>query len=290
MRNRLWEALRGHAVPPPISDAFTPVLPKRDAPDTRRTLLGPPAYEAEPISGYACIIDYVDGFDEESSRRITCHRVERERSHFYVAAYCHERSAPRRFRIDRIREVIDLHTGEACADAAEFFGRFRLDRESDALRNWGLSVQSRGDFAAALNALVFMGRCDMEWHPLEREAVEAFISSYWIRRELTFDPPVQEILDYADRLAPDAEAFFVALERCGRNRHLGPIIQQHLRSVVDADGVLRPEEVRWGSAVDRRLQELRAEISAAIEAEEAAFRAMLDGPCAIRISFEPPRL
>jgi len=251
MLTDLWLTITGRVARAPRPAHLTVTLPDEDSADTIvAEIRSPPEFEAGPIAGFACIITYSDARGRSSERRVTCQRLDRAASQIYLYAYCHERAAVRQFRLDRIIAVIDLHTGEVEDEPARFFERFTVDREQSTKLGWGLSVRKRADLVAGLNALVFMARCDREWHPLEREALEAFIASYWLRAELPGEPPLDEIMAHADRLAPDAETFYVSLMRCGDNPVLARMIRRHIQAVVEADGRIAAEEFHWGSTVD----------------------------------------
>jgi hypothetical protein len=257
MLMQVWSAVRGRNVTPPRPAHLKVTLPEQDEADN---LIAdsddPPTFGCMPISGFSLILAYQDAKGQVSERRITCHLLEVAGQHTYLRAFCHEREARRQFRLDRIVSVIDLHTGEVLADPPRFFRQFALDRAQASALHWGLGVQSRADLVAGLNVLRFMGTCDREWHPLERDAVETFVSSYWLRSEAPGEPPVDDIVAHAERLSPDAETFYVSLTRCHGSPVLGRIIRRHIQSVVDADGRLASEEFYWGGAVDDYLNSL----------------------------------
>lgn len=250
MLEDLWRAVRGKVSPVPAPDYLNIRLPDHDDASDVPEAMDVPGFEPEPISGFSCIIQYRDSRGRDSERRITCQRLDQAAAQSYLYAYCHERGAIRQFKVDRIVAIADIHTGEVLDPPLRFFARFRIDREQQAQLGWGLSVRKRADMVAALNVLVFMGRCDKEWHPLEREALESFVESYWLRAEVEGDPPIDDIIAHAERLSPDAETFYVSLIRCGEHPVISKIIRRHIQSVVDADGELRIEEQYWGRAVD----------------------------------------
>lgn len=203
--------------------------------------------QLEAISGFSCIIRYSDARGRVSERRISCQRLEAAENGRFLRAFCHERGSLRMFRVDRIVEVIDLHTGET--GGPEFFDRFETGHTHGGKLMWGLSPVRRSEVLAALNALAFIARCDGRFHPAERDTIERFICSYWLRQELPGEPPISDMLEYADRLKPDAETFFVSLTRCADNPSVARLVRQMIADVIAADGIISKEEAFWGVKV-----------------------------------------
>lgn len=249
MLHDLWTDLVGQRIDVGVARANSAQIAEIDDFDQIVTESIPDC-PSQSIAGYFCIITYQNASGQSSQRRITCRRYELAGTHHYLFAFCHERSAPRRFRADRITEIIDPETGEV-SEPAQFLQSFSPDVELRSGINWGLAPSQRADLIAGLNALTFMARCDHEWHPLEVEAIERFVTSFWLRREIVADLPLDEIIRHANRLRPDPEAFFGALLRCQQDTLLARIVRQALRDVVDADGRIRDEEHFWGAKVDQ---------------------------------------
>src|SRR6185503_13967184 len=202
MLQQLWSDIRGLFVRAPSPSHFAPRLPRADPPAMHVDLQAPPDYVGSLISGFLCVIAYRDAKGQQSVRRITCQQIISAGGHAYLNAFCHERRARRQFRVDRIAQLIDIHTGEVTDDPGRFLASFAIDRKTASGLSWGLSVRQKADLVAGLNAMVFMGRCDKEWHPLERSALERFVASFWIQSELRGDAPLGDILDHAERLTP----------------------------------------------------------------------------------------
>lgn len=259
MRLNLWNAIRGRAVRPVLSSSFhlSDDFEDETAEGHRENELPVWADGIEPISGFACVIAYVDSRGRATQRLITCQRKERCGTEIYIWAWCHARESVRQFRLSRIEEVFDAQTGELLDRPGDFFDQFKVDRSQRSGPGWGLSVQLRADLTALLNVLVFMARCDRQYHPLERASLEDVIARFWLRFEAAGEPDCDAILSYSDRLAPDAETFYVALERCVGKPLLIRLLRESVRAMVDADGRLAPEEVYWGSRIDEYLSGLR---------------------------------
>jgi hypothetical protein len=136
----------------------------------------------------------------------------------YLWAFSHSRQTVRQFRVDRIAEVFDVQSGDSLGTADTFFTQFAIDRSQKRAPGWGLGVRQRTGFIALLNCLVFIAKCDRQFHRLEHDVIEDVIARYWLRSEARGEPDVPAIVSYIDRLAPDAEIFFVSLERCSGNQ------------------------------------------------------------------------
>lgn len=211
-----------------------------------------PSWQADiiSVSGLPFIITYQASKGEQTQRLITCQRIDRNADILYLWAFCHHRQAVRQFRLDRIIEIADGTTGELLDPPLVFFAQFEVDRSQKSKPGWGLNVRQRADFVAVLNALVFMARCDREYHPLERQAIEDCVARYWLRFEAPGDPDLDAILTHADRLAPDAETFFVSLNRCAADPRLVRLLKESAGHIIDADGIHAAHELYWGAKID----------------------------------------
>lgn len=210
------------------------------------------------IAGISCIIEYGKANGEQSQRVVTCQRLDDHAGTIYLWAYCHLRTQKRQFRVDRIIAVFDVETGEEHASPISFFSNYRADVTHASQPGWGLSVRRRSDFLALLNVLVFLARCDREYHPLERAALEQIVATCWMRMEYPGDPDIASILAHIDRLAPDAETFWIAMHRCATSPLLLVLLHRAARQMVDADGKVTDEEFYWGSRIDEFASELLA--------------------------------
>lgn len=211
-----------------------------------------PCWESEliSISGSPFLLSYKGGRGVVSDRLVTCQRLDRNADLLYLRAFCHSRVAVRQFRVDRILTIVNPHTGEVFDEPVAFFTQFQIDRSQRSKPGWGLGVRQRADLVAILNALIFMARADRDYHALEREVLEDCIARYWLRTEAPGDPDVPAILAHADRLMPDAETFFVSLNRCAANHQLVRLVKESAAAVIDADGRHAAEELYWGTKID----------------------------------------
>ncbi len=197
------------------------------------------------LSGLSLVLEYENSKRERSQRIVTCRQFSIEAGKEYLKAYCHHREAIRTFRIDRIVEIFDPATGECLSPVQSFFARYQPDKIAASGLSWGLSVGRRADLIALLNALVFVARCDKEYHPAERACLEKALTGFWLRFEILGDPDFDEILAYADRLAPDGEIFWAAMQRFAEDLMLANLFKRQAQMLIEADGIVLREEAYW---------------------------------------------
>lgn len=238
------------AMPVPRPTTCKIVLPEEDDFDSRCPVK-PDTETAghEAITGSQIVIEYRDGKGQQSTRRITCRRIETRGGVRYLSAFCLERNALRAFRADRIVAIIDPATGEVHSPGTVWLLRFSDDETSASGWRFGLSPQQFSHLTAGLNVLTFLARCDGNWHELEREAVEQFAAIWWMRAEVRAEFDIDAIGRHATRLGPDPETFALAVEHCGADPVLRRIIAQHAAAVIDADGRHHPKELYWGQVI-----------------------------------------
>lgn len=102
------------------------------------------------------LMDYLDEVGAFSRRRITVHSVNAK----YIRAYCHERQAFRTFRCDRVKAMVDMHTGELVGDL-----HAALALEKDALNLLFGKVQSE------VLVLAYIARADGRMVAAERAII-----------------------------------------------------------------------------------------------------------------------
>ena len=202
------------------------------------------------IDGLALVLEYEDSAGKASTRLVTCKQLSVEADKHYIRVYCHHRAAIRTFRLDRIKEIFDPQTGECLSPVQAFFAQFAPDKISQSQPGWGLSASRRSDLIALLNALVFLARCDREFHPAERQCLENALTTFWLRMEVAGNPDFDDILNYADKLAPDGEIFWVAMHRMRESSHLAGIFRRQAAIMAEADGVVKDVEAFWLLEID----------------------------------------
>lgn len=201
----------------------------------------------EPISGFLCVIEYGDDV-----RLISCRRYDIKNDVGYVGAICQQAKGYRQFRADRITAVIDAATGEILG-RGDYFNRFAATVKSPF---FGLTRSRRTLLMAGLNALAFLARCDGRWHPLESEPIERFVTGLWLRKEWEGDPPIDDILAHAQRLAPDAHTAMKGLGYYARSRNSTALLMRAANELIAADGVICDTETAWIMEVEAILTDL----------------------------------
>lgn len=251
----IWQEIVGKFVRPTVHPSRTVDFQLVAFDDDDSDFSGSSIDSVEPIAGLAVVIEYGNAKGEKATRLITCRRLDVHGELRYISAFCHSREALRKFRVDRISEVFDHQSGESLGNAFSFFEKFSPDGIERSPMGFGLSVKRRADLMALLNALVFVARCDQEYHPLERSVLDKLLTRFWLRLELSGEPDEAAILRLADRLAPDAETFWVSIQRLAADQRLAKILLEGAKEVIAADGMMTKEEFYWGSKLDQFFRE-----------------------------------
>lgn len=131
---------------------------------------------------------YSFGSDEVTSRRVDPWRLQQSGGHWYLQAWCHERSDERVFRLDRIRSAIVTDSRFIRPEPLPPFEVFSADRTTDRVR-LRLGVE---------------GRWVTEYYPCDAietapdgttDVVLAIGSAPWLERLLLRLGPEVEVLD-----------------------------------------------------------------------------------------------
>lgn len=227
----------GRQVEPRVPTGRSAVVASEDEMDLVAPVGAPPE-GIEPPAPLAVFIEYRDSKGSVSQRRIKCKSFDAGRG--TLDAYCFERRAARRFRIDRIATVIDVESGEVLEIATFLEG---LGAGGVALKDERL--------ARILTIMVFMMRCDREVHPMEREVIEDVAASFALRFDGD-DATVNAALNAAFRLAPDHNDLINALQWIGRHKDglkMIRLLAPQIERIVVADGKITSEEAHYGGLV-----------------------------------------
>lgn len=229
---RLQTAVKGKRVEPPVPEGRQVYVGAKDADE------GPVATETDESASTSCWIEYTDSKGDESARVITFRRIE---GHFgrpeIVRAFCHLRRKTQTFRLDGMRTM-------ACAVSGE-----ELDPIEHCIalhRDGALKIEDKA-LTRVMRIVMFMARCDGEFHRLEHGAIEDILGRYF--RFFGGDDAAYECASReAIRLAPSGDDVVKAV-RWLRGAPLAPELAkfaiQASGAVIDADGVHRQAELEW---------------------------------------------
>lgn len=234
---RLSSAVAGIAVAPP-----KPAWAIANIPGGEEAIV---VAERDPSSSWAGYMRYVDTHGEVSERRIVCRAIEGYGRAETIAAYCCERKASRRFRIDRIEELICLDSGEVI----DPMPHFELLRLHGALKVLDKPLSDIG------RVLIFMAKCDGEVHPLEIDAVHYGMERYVLRYGGD-DEDLARAIKNVSKIAPDGEDLVKSLERVARHpesKQVSRLILECIGKVTMADGKVHADELEWGAIAQRYL-------------------------------------
>lgn len=133
----------------------------------------------------ACTIKYRDAADAISVRRISVNGLARKYGQLYLSCFCHERRAPRSFRVDRIIDAWDSRTGEIidiAAWAEEIASAAAVEVAQEAAARNGSAVKPTsggrtpyGRCADGLRVLRFLAAVDNHEHRDEMKVIEAYV-------------------------------------------------------------------------------------------------------------------
>ena len=252
MLGELWRLVEGRRVTPIAPVGFQADLPSADEPEFK---VGDFEPELESVAGVGCILTYADCKGSVSLRRVTCRKLSERAGVLYLQGFCHERQALRTFRVERITELACGSTGEVFVPATLFFERFSVTRDGGAAVGFGLHVRLAADLRAGLNVLSFLAKVDGQVVAEEREVLSRYCQSFGLRYAgdaFNYDG----VCGYAASLAPDAETFFVSIERLTRPdapSGLAALTRQAAGQLIDADGVQHEREFYYGLKLQEAL-------------------------------------
>lgn len=149
---------------------FTASMSVREVPDKPLPPLG-------SVAGPAYRIAYVNADGEASDRVITILDVSQDDGRTYVLAHCSRAQDALTFRVDRIREMHDHHTGEHISQPMQFFRQFFT--EEKPATNEHLTVMSRA--RPGLIGLLWIALAD---RPIAEDNVTAMLDFIERRRAL----------------------------------------------------------------------------------------------------------
>lgn len=223
------------------------ILPSADDPESEDIQPDPAAYETLSTSLF---IEYVDALGCESRRRITLMAVVTQPNDLLLHCYCHERAAPRCFRASRIRETIDLATGELVQDTAELIRRLACILNYPAESSLAATQDALRRCRHGLVVLTFLARCDGYLHPSEMQVLLNYLD-----HNAQFPGIDPELADWAlRRLDVNRHAYDRAVNALSQRQDDLWQVARFARRLIDADGTLSPEESEFAIVLQRAMK------------------------------------
>lgn len=200
----------------------------------------------ECLAGHTMMLEYRDA-KQQTSRRIVTIRSFSSGSPGYLNAVCHERKAPRQFRLDRIQSVIDRY-GEVYEPAERYFYE-RFGFHAEGLFSPALQQQTDenkkiyGAVRDGLLCLSAIAGADDFLHDDETEALLRYCDLQCERRGIFLQPHHVEMLTrHIERfLVPDEDMLLKAAAKLAESSTL-PLFHRAASEVLEADGYIDTAE------------------------------------------------
>lgn len=225
---------------PPLPGGLVEEVPEEDSPEMLQDIDGTRYLPA------GTVIEYMDDQGQFSVRRITLETAQVEGEEPSLIGFCHSRQNLRRFKLDRIKRVLDPHGALLPYPSAEaFLERFnhippQPDPEADNSAEIALKTLLRAA-RHELTVLMFFTRCDGYLHPAERAVIMDFIFDTYGEDGGSPD----EVWEVVRRLYPDSRCMLEsarAIVSADGSDSL-EALQNTIRRLIEADGVIHNNEV-----------------------------------------------
>ncbi len=226
---------KGNALPPaagPSAARITPSIPDEDDEDDLV------AADLQDMIGCTIGIEYVDSRGYASNRRVTIRGISTGRATPSLHCFCHEREAARQFRFDRIKSVIELHTGEVFDTLEDWMRGSGLDVE-------GALTEARDPIKAVqpgLQILALLAHCDGDYDESEHRVIINYVNAACQGHGLDADTLSRRLRS----LHPDEDNFYDACDA------LQEMPKSQIRLLIDAatdlikaDGIITDDEREW---------------------------------------------
>lgn len=188
---------------------------------------------------------YEDAEGRISTRIVTLRRIEPAPERMSLVCWCHTTESIRMFLADRVREVFCVVTGEVFDDPTTYFLQHPMLTAPKDPEAYALAVCRH-----EVNLLIMVGAADGLFDPGEQEKVLIHVYDRMPDLDLNDHVLGQRIA----KLAPDEKAFDIALFRMSKFKDGDPVaLMRSLRKLVDADGVIAPEETSFVNEIQTRL-------------------------------------
>ena len=224
--------------------------PEEDAPEAVNE-----SHSLKDIDGLALAIEYQDPSGAISTRVISCRSVNPTPPGF-LRAYCHLRDEYRTFRIDHIRSITDMETGEVIDKhgVVDFLGPYIVY----SVKQKNVRAQRRLQYRAGpgVKVLVFLAAADGHVHSKERKVILDYAVTESLMASPDQDFDSEATIRWINHVKPTRYAARVAALKLTEDRDRFSRFSKTILSLIRADG-----------HVDRAEAEAVREIIAAVRAE-----------------------
>lgn len=198
-----------------------------------------------PISPAVFHLTYEDKAGTESQRVVTIKRIERRGETYYLHSFCHLRHGPRCFSVERISEVFDATTGEVHTAPDKFFADHPIFHSPEDPE--GVAMKTCRN---EINLLTVVGAADGRFDPDEQDVLLVHVFNRCDHLSMDEDRLRRALA----RVTPVRDCFEGSLLQMKRFR-IGDseALKRTLRKMVDSDGQIAPEEVRFVNEIERYL-------------------------------------
>lgn len=232
MFNALKSFIEKRQTPPPVPVSLTIVVPLEDAQEETTSAAAASNTES---AGLTFGIDYEDAKGDESRRRITI----KSKNKTHINAYCHERRAPRMFKIENISAIYDLATGEIIEDVGEYLHRVDVIDNGKSARP-PEHAKAMGKIRDGARILMWFARCDGVVHPKEFAAVMEFCEEHTCGHDC--DREAMKL--WVSQLYPDWSTVQKAIRTISKGETRLKLLQKYLGRVLNADEEFDDAEFR----------------------------------------------
>ncbi len=189
---------------------------------------------------------------ELSGRCVTLRRLRKEFEEVRLTVFCHYRRAMRTFIASRIAEATDLATGEVFEDALGYFMHHPLLQHETADQIAALSAEilAVNECRDEIILLSFLAAADGRIDDAEEDEMVKHVFNRCPDEALS----EREVRRRVRSFVPDEWAFERALSRMCAGGGDARTLVRTMRHLVDADGRLDPEEVRFATAIEGELR------------------------------------
>lgn len=217
--------------------------------------LGKEELDEKPIEydfdeGLCFDIEYKDSKGKITQRSIECYGFKDNANSEVMNAHCYVRERMRTFRVDRIISANNSYTGEVYEDLAGWLDQLHVYFDGKgATKSRKLTKEQIGQQKLmnrckdGLRVLFYFARCDGEYHAQEYFVIEEYVDDMSFlptdKAPITFD--TEQVVEWGEGLRVTYTDALRALNRLDERGELGDILKV-VKKVIDADGVLHPDE------------------------------------------------